>query len=142
MWRLAILTLVACTEHGQVPPGSDAELNPGQTDLFVPELCTSGSPGDLGCPINHISLVVGSDAAFTVRPLLTGLMFPDLTFTAGQAGLVIVNPTIVIGTEQLGPLTVIDLQAAETETLEPITILDAQPTDSMSLRFDSIGVQQ
>lgn len=145
MWRLAILALAACTEHGQTPPGADAQLSPFETPLFAPSVCTNGEPDAPGlpnpnCPVNHIGLSVGSDASFTIQLSPSGVVFPDLTFTAGQAGLVIINPKVVIGGIATGPMTVLDLDAGTSETLPPIAV-DGQVISGMALRFDSISTQ-
>jgi hypothetical protein len=145
MWRFAILSLVACTEHGQLPPGGDAPT-PVETPLFAPTVCTGGEPDAPGLPnpnclVNRISLEGGSEAIFTVQVLGSSVVFPDLTFLAGQAGLVIVNPKVVIGGVATGPSIVVDLEAGAAQTLPSFAVVGAQVISGMALRFDAIGPQ-
>ncbi len=147
MWRFAIVTLVACTEHGQTPPGVDATgPTPSETAAFVPLICISGSPDtpnnpNPNCVLNHIPLDVGSEVSFTVQVLGSGVVFPDMTFIAGQAGLVIINPKVVINGIATGPATVVDLAPGGLDTLPSFTVVGAQVISGMSLRFDSISTQ-
>jgi hypothetical protein len=147
MRRLVLVTLVACSEHGQTPPGVDAPgLTPSETPRFVPQICTSGSPDVPGAPnpnclLNRIPLDVGAEVTFTVQALASGVAFPDMTFRAGEAGLVAVNPKVVINGIATGPETVIDLPPGASASLPSFAIPDAQVVGGMSLRFDSINTQ-
>lgn len=148
MWRLLLVTLVACSEHGQTPPGVDAPgLTPSETPRFVPQICTSGSPDVPGAPnpnclVNRIPLVdVGAEVTFTVQALASGMVVPDMTLLAGEAGLVAVNPKVVINGVATGPETVIDLPPGGSESLPTFAVPDTLLADGMSLRFDSISTQ-
>lgn len=149
MWRFAILALVACTEHGQTPPGGDTpEPSPFETARFQPQVCTSGEPDAPGAPnpsclVNQIPLEVvpGAEVRFTVQALGSGLVFAAFTFAAGPDGLVIDHAKIAISGGDTEIATEVELAAGETLTLPTFTIVGAQVISGMSLKFDSIGPQ-
>src|SRR5690242_19744312 len=74
------LILAGCSEHGS----RGLETLP-----FVPQLCTSGNPGESTCPRNIVDLgtfVEGARFVFTARPLDTGLELNSV-IAAGPRGL-------------------------------------------------------
>lgn len=156
MWRFAFLTLlVACTEHGQTPPGQ--EPPPGQdpprpgsfeTPRFAPTVCTSGLPDSPGAPnpnclSNRIPLedaVPGASVTFTLQSLGSGLFITDLTFFSGPEGLVIVNAQVLVS----GATTIateLELGPVDAVTLPALAIVDSQVISGMAFRFDSISTQ-
>jgi hypothetical protein len=153
MWRFAILTLVACTEHGQTPPGGGDASVPGEPRSlgpFAPQICSGGTPGDSSCPFNSIGLdevgAPGSSMEFLVQPIVGGLSFVDVALFAGQGGLHVEHPQILAGNDGNFTSTgdtylgvTVDLRPGASETLPSIEAAGVSPVALLVLRFDAIG---
>jgi hypothetical protein len=106
--RVALLAVLAgCTAaHSPPPPEPDAAPHPPATALFVPLLCTSGTPGDTSgctgtgacCPFNTIDFsgppfnAVKASFRFVAQALtMSDLYFNALELDAGDSGLYVEN---------------------------------------------------
>jgi hypothetical protein len=107
--------LVGCSEHGS----RGLETLP-----LVPQLCTSGNPGEATCPRNVVDLgtfVEGARFLFVARPLDTGLELTSLV-AAGPRGLGIEHLQVVVFENG------VEVQDVE---LSPIVVL--KPNDSIEV---------
>ena len=78
---LAAALLAGCV--GDSSSTGDAGV---RTSRFVPQLCTSGAPGDPTCPINYVDLSPATlRASFVTRPASPGLEISGFTLTGSAS---------------------------------------------------------
>ncbi|HUS27860.1 MAG TPA: hypothetical protein VMZ53_05110 [Kofleriaceae bacterium] len=99
MWRvLAVgLAVIGCGDPAPATTdaAADAETDAfviRRTSPFVMQLCTSGNPGDVTCPLNSVALdelggpAVGARLTFTAKPMGQDMVLDDIEI-AGVAHL-------------------------------------------------------